>query len=119
LFTRDGKPAKRLAGALSQVRDLKIYVGKNRDIVLKELSKLAEKEELLWGPKSMFLDSAGWPLYDPKASINWYYRIVIGRRSSLSAEQLGKKAAFYKHENVDVMTYDRLIDAAKELDRRR
>lgn len=41
-------------------------------------------------------------LYHPKASINWYYHIVIGRRSSLSAEQLGKKAAFYKHEKVAV-----------------
>jgi hypothetical protein len=51
--------------------------------------------------------------------MNGYYHIFIGRRSSLFAEQLGKKAAFYKHENVDVMTYDRLIDAAKELDRHR
>jgi hypothetical protein len=30
------------------------------------------------------MDNAGWPLYHPKAWINWYYHIVIGRRSSLS-----------------------------------
>jgi hypothetical protein len=48
LFTGAGKPAARFAGALAQVRDWKIYVDKNRDIVLKELAKSAEKEALLW-----------------------------------------------------------------------
>jgi hypothetical protein len=43
LFTQDGKPANRLAGALAQVRDWKIYVDKNRDIVLKELEVRRER----------------------------------------------------------------------------
>jgi hypothetical protein len=42
--------------------------------------------------------------------------IVIGRRASLSEEQLGKKAAFRNTDTVEVMTYDRLIDAAKAWD---
>jgi hypothetical protein len=111
LFRQDGRPAKRLAGALTQVRDWKIYVEKNRDIVLKELSKFAKKKEMpLHGRKSKM------PLYHPKTCINWVYHIVIGRRSSLSEEHLEKKAAFYSTESVEVMTYDRLIDAAKRLD---
>lgn len=117
LFTQDGRPAARLAGALTQVRDWKMYVDRNRDTVLNELSKFAEKEEVLFGRKSTILDSAGWPLYHPKALINWCYHIVIGRRASLSEEQLAKKAAFYQYERVEVMTYDRLIDAAKEMDK--
>jgi hypothetical protein len=124
LFTRAGKPADRFAGALAQVRDWKIYVDKNRDIVLKELAKSAEKEALLWTRwtqnkkvPSKFPSSLS-PLshLHPKAGFNWHYHIVIGRRASLSGEQLGKKAAFHNTDTVEVMTYDRLIDAAKAWD---
>jgi hypothetical protein len=122
LFTGAGKPAERFAGALAQVRDWKNYVDKNRDIVVKELAKSAEKEALLWTrwtKNSKFpseFPSVLSPLRHPRAGFNWDYHIVIGRRTSLSEEQLEKKAAFYKHENVDLMTYDRLIDAAKAWD---
>jgi hypothetical protein len=120
LFTGAGKPAERFAGALAQVRDWKIYVDKNRDIVLKELAKSAEKEALLW---TQWTQNSKFPslfsplhLYHPKAGFNWDYHIVIGRRTSLSEEQLEKKAAFHNTDSVEVMTYDRLIDAAKAWD---
>jgi hypothetical protein len=123
LFTRAGIPAQRLAGALAQVRNWKSYVEKNRGIVLKELFKLAEKEALLlrrWmNPKGSFSSRSPYsPLspWHPEAGFNWDYHIVIGRRTSLSEEHLGKKAAFHNTDSVEVMTYDRLIDAAKAWD---
>jgi hypothetical protein len=124
LFTRAGIPAKRFAGALSQVRDWKAYVEKNRGIVLKELAKSAEKEALLltrWirNPKGSFSSRSPYSplsIYHPEAGFNWDYHIVIGRRTSLSEEHLGKKAAFHNTDSVEVMTYDRLIDAAKAWD---
>ena len=120
LFTRAGIPAQRLAGALAQVRNWKSYVEKNRGIVLKELFKLAEKEAWLWTrwTQNSKLPSIFSPLhlYHPKAGFNWDYHIVIGRRTSLSEEQLEKKAAFHNTDSVEVMTYDRLIDAAKAWD---
>jgi hypothetical protein len=77
LFTGAGNPAARFAGALAQVRDWKIYVDKNRDIVLKELAKSAEKEALLW---TRWTQNSKFPssfsplhLYHPKAGFNWDY----------------------------------------------
>jgi hypothetical protein len=116
LFTRTGTPAKRLAGALTQVLDWKIFVEKERHAVLRELSKFAEKEELLWKLGTEMKDNAGLPIHRPKAWINWYYHIVIGRRKSLSEVELGRKAALLAAHGVDVVTYDRLIDGARRLD---
>jgi Domain of unknown function (DUF4263) len=119
LFTRAEIPAKRFAGALAQVRDWKAYVEKNRDIVLKELAKSAEKKALLRNPKDSFSPRSPYSLlspWHPEAGFNWGYHIVIGRRTSLSEEHLGKKASFHSTDSVEVMTYDRLIDAAKAWD---
>jgi hypothetical protein len=41
---------------------------------------------------------------------------VIGRRKQLTEEELEKKASFFKHHDIHLMTYDRLLDAAKKLD---
>ena len=65
LFTQKGNPASRFAGALNQVRAWKPYVENNRGMVLRELSKFAEKAELLWGRKSEILCNAGLPLHHP------------------------------------------------------
>jgi hypothetical protein len=116
LFTQKGNPASRLAGALNQVRAWKTYVENNRGMVLRELSKFAEKAELLWARKSEILCNAGFPLHHPDVCIIWLYYIVIGRRAGLTNKQLAAKAAFFKQDGVDVVTYDRLIDAAKRLD---
>jgi hypothetical protein len=116
LFTRKGNPADRLAGALTQVRAWKTYVENNRGVVLRELSKFAEKEELLWGRKSGVSCNAGFPLHHPDVCVTWQYHIVIGRRAGLTDKQLAMKAAFFKHEEVEVATYDRLIEAAKQVD---
>jgi hypothetical protein len=116
LFTQKGNPASRLAGALSQVRAWKTCVENNRGMVLRELSKFAEKEELLSERKSGISCNAGFPLHHPDVCIIWLYHIVIGRRAGLTDKQLAAKAAFFKQDGVDVVTYDRLIDAAKTLD---
>ena len=110
LFTQKGNPASRLAGTLSQVRAWKAYVENNRDMVLRELSKFAQKEE------SGITCNTGYPLHHRDVCVTWFYHIVIGRRAGLSDKQLAAKAAFFQEDGVDVVTYDRLIDAAKRLD---
>ncbi len=48
--------------------------------------------------------------------INWSYHIKIGRRSSVSVRDMGRKASLLKNLGVEVTTYDRLIEAARTVD---
>jgi hypothetical protein len=114
LFTQKGNPASRLAGALSQVRAWKTYVENNRGMVLRELSKFAEKAELLWGRKSEILCRVSSP--SPRRVHHLAIPYPDRTKSRVTDKQLAAKAAFFKQDGVDVVTYDRLIDAAKRLD---
>jgi hypothetical protein len=117
LFTRSGRPAKGLNEAISQVDSWRIFIDKHRDSVLHELSKHFQHHELIRGFNNYEpTDNCGWALYHPRACLQWYYHVVIGRRRRLSEEELERKASFLKHHGIHAMTYDRLLDAAKKLD---
>ncbi len=116
LFTSTGNPAKRLATAIAQVGSWKIYVEKNRDAVLKNLSKFAKERELLSERNGREpIDSAGWPLYRPQSWLIRYYHILIGRRTVLKEKDMERKTSFLATQKVEVLTYDRLLDAARNL----
>lgn len=117
LFTKSGAPAKRLNGALAQVIDWKTYVEKHRESVLRELAKVFQKRDLVFGPRDTEpTDTTGMALYDPRQWVHWYFHVVIGRRSAISKTEAGKKASYFSHNEVDVMTHDRLLDRAKLFD---
>ncbi|AHF94125.1 hypothetical protein OPIT5_06075 [Opitutaceae bacterium TAV5] len=117
LFTQNGVAAKRFNGALAQISAWKIFVEKHREEVLRELAKVFSQRELVFGRKGEEpTDTTGMPLYDPCQWIVWDYHIVIGRRDSLSKAELGKKSAYLTQAEVDVMTYDRLLDQARAFD---
>jgi len=118
LFTKRGRPAKRLNEALSQVNDWKRYIEKHRDAVLHELSKHVQKHELVFDyHESEPTCNGGWHLYHPEIWLHWHYSIIIGRRSELSMREQGLKASFSNTNGVEIITYDRLLDAAREMDK--
>lgn len=113
LYTKKGVPSARLATAIRQVQDWRMFVDSNRDAVIRELDKAAKKKELIWGePGTKLMDNAGWPIYHPKAWLKWDYHIVIGRRSSLSDDDLRRKASSQDTINVNIVTFDHLLDRA-------
>ena len=117
LFTKSGAAAKRLNGALAQINSWRSYIETGRQSVLRELSKFTQNRELIWKRQDHEpIDNVGWHLYNPKASLNWQYHIIIGRRKRLSEEELFKKATFLRDYTINVMTYDRLLETAKMLD---
>jgi hypothetical protein len=114
LFTKSGRPAERLNQAVSQVDSWRRFIATSKDTVLRELSKHVQKNELVLGERDYEpMDNGGWSLYDPRSWMNWHYHIVIGRRSALTLDQGGKKAAYQDMHGINVMTYDRLLDAAR------
>jgi hypothetical protein len=51
--------------------------------------------------------------------LHLHFDIVIGRRTELSDAELEQKAAFRDHHMIEVMSYDRFMDAARQLDAER
>ena len=43
---------------------------------------------------------------------------MIGRRRDLNEKDMERKASFVRNQGVEVLTYDRLLDVANELDAR-
>lgn len=118
LFTKRGCPAKRLNEALSQVGDWKRYIEKHRDTVLHELSKHVQSHELVFEYREAEPTcNGGWPLYHPEIWLHWHYTIIIGRRAALSMREQGMKSSFSHIHDVHIMTYDRLLEAAEEMDK--
>lgn len=114
LFTKSGRMAERLNQAVSQIDSWRRFIATSKDTVLRELSKHLQKNDLVWGERDYEpMDNSGWALYDPRSWLHWHYHIVIGRRNALTLDQAGKKASYHDMHDINVMTYDRLLDAAK------
>ena len=109
LFTKDGKPASRLNGAMAQISEWKVFIEKNRPTLLHDLSKFFKERELVIERGEEPTDHVGWHLYHPRVWLKFYYHIIIGRRDGLSDADIERKAAMTYTNNVDVLTYDRLI----------
>jgi hypothetical protein len=116
LFTKAGVPAKHLNTALSQVANWRTFVEKNRPAVLLELGKAFKQRELVFGRGTEPTDTTGMPLHDPRQQVTWHYHVAIGRRAGLSREELERRNALLLQTEVNVMTYDRLLELAKAVD---
>ncbi len=116
LFTKSGTPARRLASAVAQVDSWRLFIEQNRHCVLRDLSKFIQQRELIFHDTEFEpMDNGGWPLYHPQVVLNWSFEVIIGRRAHQSAANIQKKASFRKHHEIEVMTYDRMLEAAKKL----
>ncbi len=117
LFTKSGVPARRLAAAIAQVDSWRLFIERNRQCVLRDLSKFMQQRELIFHDTEFEpMDHGGWPLYHPQVALDWSFEIVIGRRAEQSSADIQKKASFHKHHDIRVMTYDRMLEAAEKLD---
>lgn len=109
LFTKAGVAAGRLNGAITQVQEWMRFVAKNREVVLKEISKSMKQRELVFGHGYDIYDNTGRPIWDPKLWIHFHYHILIGRRKDMDEDQIERKAAY---PEINIATYDRVLDYA-------
>lgn len=116
LFTKKGVAAQRLNGALAQIGAWKTFIAKKCPVVLAELAKVFKKRELVFGRGTEPTDTTGMALHDPRQHVTWYFHIVIGRRDTLTKEDLERKTAYFTQAEVDVMTHDRLLETAGGFD---
>ena len=116
LFTKAGVPAARLAGAIEQINSWRLFLERNRSCVLRDLSKFVKLRDLSPLKGSEVIDNTGRPLHHPSQHLRWNYEIIIGRRGNLGDDGLEKKASFLTYHGIDLVTYDRLLDNAREMD---
>ena len=127
LFTKAGTPAKRLSQAVKQVSDWNGWIAHNttffrREVVrsLREIDASLSKEErwtrgIEHGVDQIDPDSRGAkkffpPTYPPSVA----FKIIIGRRDGLSTEDNERRASLCQMagNSLEIVTYDRLIQAA-------
>jgi hypothetical protein len=119
LFNSDGTAARRLNQAIAQVSEWRTFIEKNRATVLRDLTRFAKERDLIRGPREQEPTChVGWPIDHPRAAHIRHYDIVIGRRSDLSDQEIERKSAFKENHQIEVMTFDRFLEAARNSDRK-
>jgi len=120
VINKDGTPSHRFNKAISQIHDWAYYIEKNRVSFREDLSDWCMKHDLfgLHGKKRTPCNYTGNKLRDPDTHIRLYYHIVIGRREHITREQRRKMNQIsYRTDHLEVCTYGRLLDIARNLDK--
>jgi hypothetical protein len=112
LLQQKGCASPRLAEAIKQIEDWKSFERTKRPVVIDELEKSFKKRELIWGKSRVIVENTGKRLHDPDVWLRFHYHIVIGRRNALSSDETKRKAAAFTHNEIDTMTFDRLLEYA-------
>ena len=104
VFTKQGDYAQRLNHAIKQVDEWSDWIKRNEPYFRDCLQKALQKE---YPSFSETLD------YTRRFIIS--SKIVIGRRATLSVDDNKRRAQEYEKSNLDIITYDRLVDIEQKI----
>jgi hypothetical protein len=114
LFTKAGVPSQRLAGAVKQIDDWAAYFDQNKHQVRADLVRWAKTKDILgYSEGERPCNFSGHRLADPSTNLFESFHIFIGRRGATSEVDHSRKATMSRRHNVEVATYDRLVDLVK------
>ena len=118
LYLRDGSPAESLRKAQAQIRNWKSWI-KNHDTELRErMAKMfAELNTHATGSCNLGKDAAE-EIMNPTCRFVPRYAIVIGRRDKLERIDQSSRGMEYEETGTAIVTYDRFVDKAHQLDER-
>ena len=104
VFTKQGDYAQRLNHAIKQVDEWSDWIKRNEPYFRDCLHKALQKE---YPSFSETLD------YTRRFIVS--SKIVIGRRATLSVDDNKRRAQEYEKSNLDIITYDRLVDIEQKI----
>jgi hypothetical protein len=112
VFTKKGTPTKRFAEAIKQADDWAEYFENNKNQIRQELVRWAKDKDILGydSDDDNPVNYSGNYLVDPNSSLWESFHIIIGRRDKLSSKSHHRKATYHKRHNIDVRSYDMLLD---------
>jgi hypothetical protein len=116
-FNQEGNPYKRLRGAIKQINDWHDFENEEGASLRSHLADAAKKYDTLYPERNLAREPqcVKMPLRDPKTYLCCKYFIVMGRRSHFDEELIHVKSKFARHHNVEILTYDRFIEVAENL----
>ena len=109
VFKANGETSLQLREAIRQVQDWRMYIDTYEPAFREQLADLA-------GDKPAYCSNveihtrASTELRDPKTVIDYRYKILIGRRSSLNEDKNRRRRTF---DDIEIVTFDRILDYAK------
>lgn len=118
LFNLDRTPTRRLRLAQKQIADWREYADSDGISLRRQLADATKRGDLIKRSSG-----AGDPctmsnqrLRDPESFVRYRYHIVIGRRHLLTKEAQRLRSRSFNNDNIDIATYDRIVDVAEEFD---
>lgn len=118
LYNKDRTPSRRLRIAQKQIADWRRYVDTDQASLRNQLADAAkpkhclQSKEIREEPTSF----SGHSLRDIYTYVDYHYHIIISRRSNLCDNKNLYRSSSYKHDFIDIVSYDRLVEVAKKLD---
>lgn len=109
LFTKQGVFAKRLNGAIAQIRDWKEYYEINKSSVIDDLCSWMMNNDILLYHEGYENPSnySGNYFRDPQTYVRVDYHIFIGRSEMMSKTDNTRKARVSGDLSIEIATYDR------------
>jgi hypothetical protein len=111
VYTRDGKFAKRLNGAIGQISDWLNWIDENESYFRQSLSKSIAST---YGSRQIQRPLEGYNIRTRRHIIK--AKIIIGRRSFLTEDDNKRKETLYNSTSgrIEIIPYDRLVEVEQQ-----
>lgn len=114
LFTKAGVPTNRVAGAIKQIDDWRMYLEGNKAGVRADLVRWAKNKDLLgYSDGKDPCNYSNNRLSDPTTVLIDRYWMFAGRRNLTPSDDLARKATFSPGRHIEIATYDRMLDLVR------
>lgn len=116
-FLKDGTETKRLRKAKTQVADWSRYIQTHDQDFREEVSRSMTSRNIYLPRINKSLQSILGEFNDRHLSFRVRFYIVMGRRKQILDTDVSRRSYYHTMNNCDLVTYDRILDDAIELDR--
>lgn len=121
VITKAGLPSNNLNTAISQINDWKDYIEQNLMAFKQDLTEKCMKKNLLEIKPSKHVPTnyTNDYLNAIDTVIFFHYYIVIGMRENITAEQRAKINQIKRFSDVEIFSFGRILDVARQCDKYR
>ena len=110
--------AKNINQAISQIGNWRDYIENNKLNIQRDLSRWCTERDILgFYSGDLVCNDSGQQLSDMESIVDFKYKIVMGRRASITLEARKKINQLERTSGFSFSSYDRLLASASEHDR--
>jgi len=114
IYNQNGNMTQQLNEGHRQIHDWNIWINEHPVEFRQSISKLVSSEPAQCSRVDVHTN-AGAEIRDIKTVISTTFKILIGRREFLNQTN-NKRRSEFRDANIEIVTFDRLLDKAKQLD---